>query len=119
MKKIFDHIRDHLNEIAPEIDSDSFAARKLSEWSDIFERLMRNRLLMGSLRYFKLNDSRMPGHTNMIIKMISDRLAIYNETGNKEMLVDIANLCLVEFTHSDHPKCHFRALNTNEKGEKV
>lgn len=80
-----------------------------SEWSPMFEQLMRNRLIMGALRYGKL---RAPGKRsyNRVASMMN-RLRLYDETGNLEFLVDVANLCLCEFEESTHPKKHFHALD--------
>ena len=88
---------------------------KVSEWSPEFERLMRNRLLMGSIRYGKLRAKGKPAYdrTGSIIK----RLERYKETGNKEFLVDCANLCLVEFVECKHPKAHFSAVDGGEHVE--
>ena len=110
MKSVSDHIRAHLLQIAPDVDSDSYAALQVSEWSVEFEQLMRNRLIMGSIRYNKMATPRKPGCTIFHIEIIEQRLKRYKETGNLEMLVDIANLCKVEFVHSDHPDKHFKAV---------
>ena len=76
-----------------------------TEWSDLFEKLMRNRLIMGALRYGLLHAPGKPQY-DRIASMIK-RLRIYEETGNKERLVDVANLCLLEFEECNHPKAHF------------
>src|ERR1035437_4272841 len=85
---------------------------KASEWSPEFETLMRHRLVMGSLRYGKLGAKGKPTYdrTSSIIK----RLESYKETGNKEFLVDCANLCLCEFVECRHPKAHFASIDDGE-----
>src|SRR5208283_5212397 len=60
-----------------------------TEWSPTFERLMRNRLIMGSFRYLRLGDPRKPPYD--CIAGIRKRLDNYEATGNLEMLVDSAN----------------------------
>lgn len=69
-----------------------------------FETLMRNRLIMGALRYGRLHA---PGKgTYNRPGGIVKRLQQYQETGNLECLVDIANLALLEFEEGTHPlKC--------------
>ena len=59
---------------------------------------MRNRLIMGSFRYGRLHGNFKPkfNRVESIIKRIN-----YAETKNKELLVDIANLCLVEYEEGD------------------
>ena len=85
---------------------------KVSEWSKEFEELMRNRLIMGALRYGRIGASGKPKYerTNPMIK----RLNKYAETGNKEFLVDVANLCLLEFVECSHPNEHFDSIDDGE-----
>ena len=111
MMTISEHLRQSLMAKAHKLDSDSYEKMRLTEWSPEFERLMRNRLIIGSMRYMKLKDDRPPGATVLHIGYIKTRLEAYEKTGNREMLVDIANLCLVEFLHSDHPMSHFEAVD--------
>lgn len=93
----------------------TLAELEASEWSTQFERLMRNRLLMGALRYGRINA---PGKTPYLrIPSIQRRVDAYERTGNLELLVDVANLCLLEFVEGQHPLRHFRALD--DTGERV
>ena len=78
-----------------------------SEWSDKFESLMRNRLILGAMRYGKINAPDKPKYNR--IEMIRYRLGKYVETGNTEFLVDCANACMLEFIEGSHPDKHFRA----------
>ena len=82
---------------------------RCTQWSSRFEQLMRNRLIMGGIRYGFINSSIKPQYNR--IDAISDRLSIYYSTGNTEYLVDIANLCLLEFEEGIHPHKHFCQLN--------
>lgn len=78
-----------------------------SEWSPKFERLMRNRLIMGGLRYGLLHA---PGKKQYDrVASVVKRVRLYAETGNLEHLVDCANECLLEFEESHHPLKHFGA----------
>ena len=88
---------------------------KASEWNNEFEELMRNRLIMGALRYGRIGASGKPHYerTNSMIK----RLNKYSETGNKEFLVDVANLCMLEFVECHHPKAHFGSIDDGEHVE--
>jgi len=83
-----------------------------TEWSPEFERLMRNRLLMGAFRYGCLGAS--AKHQYDRVASARRRLDQYEATGNLEHLVDVANLCLVEFEEGDHPRRHFRASDDGE-----
>lgn len=75
-------------------------------WSTEFEQHQRNRFLMGSMRYGPMRK----GKWNLI-KPITDKVYLYETTGNREYLVDIANYCMLAFHHDNHPLGHFSALD--------
>lgn len=108
MKKVSEHIRQHL------LDPKSPEVIEATQWSPEFERLMRNRLMMGFFRFGGLYVNRPKGITEFHIKYIQDKLDQYEKTKNIEMLVDIANLALVEFVTGDNPKRHFKAEDRKE-----
>lgn len=82
------------------------------EWSDQFERLMRNRLMMGALRYGGLRTPSNPGATtDLNVNQMIQRTQRYIETGNAENLVDVANFALAEFVQQRHPKFHFESID--------
>lgn len=72
---------------------------KKTQWSKEFEKLMRNRLILGSMRYGKINakGKRKYNRIGYAIKALKRYLI----KKNKEDLVDIANLCLLEFVEGD------------------
>jgi hypothetical protein len=82
---------------------------KETEWDLKFETLMRNRLIMGRFRYGPF--SKQNRTTDQVIKSIIDRSNKYIETGNDELLVDIANLAMKEFSVGRHPLKHFKAVD--------
>lgn len=84
---------------------------KKTEWSIEFENLMRNRLLMGSIRYGKMGHGSIPKGKPKYdrCESIRKRLSFYEETGNLEWLVDCANMCLLMFEERVHPDAHFDA----------
>lgn len=84
-----------------------------SEWSPEFERLMRNRLLMGALRYGLLEHKRKVGRKWDLIGAVEAKVKKYQETGNTEYLVDLANYALLEFECGHHPTKHFHALDNH------
>jgi hypothetical protein len=43
-----------------------------------------------------------------------NRLHKFKETGNKEFLVDVANLCLIEFEECDHHNKNFKSIDDGE-----
>lgn len=82
---------------------------KATQWIPQFETYMRNRLVMGALRYETFMEKRRH-NTYEIIKSINRRLKLYEETGNQEHLVDCANLLMIEYECPTHPSPHFTAL---------
>ena len=93
----------------------SYEELKKTEWSEEFERLMRNRLIIGALRYGRLGATNKPQYDR--INSMIKRLTKYQETGNKEFLVDVANICLLEFVECNHPNQHFHAIDDGEHTE--
>lgn len=110
MKSVTDCIRDSVLKTAAMLADMSPARLAVTEWSDKFEQLMRNRLIMGALRYGRMIVPRPKGITQYHLDFLRKRLDTYERTGNTEMLVDVANVCLVEFEIGDHPDKHFKAL---------
>lgn len=101
------------NEEANQVSS--YEGLKESEWSEDFEKLMRNRLIIGALRYGRIGAANKPQY-DRVSSMIK-RLSKYQETGNKEFLVDVANICLLEFVECNHPNQHFHAIDDGEHTE--
>jgi len=99
MKTVTEHIRDHLlGKTAGLVDRKKMPTLdqlRQSEWDEEFERLMRNRLLMGAFRYGLLEDPGKGAYDHL--GSIRRRLEMYEADGNLEHLVDAANICLVEF----------------------
>lgn len=86
-----------------------------------FEEYRKNRMLMGYFRYgplvCQIGKARYDN-----IGSIEKRIAQYKEDHNREHLVDIANLAMIEFaTHPDYPFDsvddgeHARALESKSK----
>lgn len=85
----------------------SLSKLRKTEWSHRFERYQRNRLLMGAYRYGLFNDLQKVPYDRC--RGISDRLKLYLDTGNKEYLVDIANLAMLEFEEGVRHTTYFKA----------
>ncbi len=83
-----------------------------TEWSPEFEQLMRNRLIMGAMRYgtMKRNRGKPYDRTGDAVR----RIKRYQESGNDEDLVDAANLLLLEFECGTHPNKHFASVDDGE-----
>jgi hypothetical protein len=88
---------------------------KRTEWSPEFERYMKNRLIIGAFRYGLLSEPDKPNWDRL--KRIEEEVKLYQEDGNDERLIDIANMCLLEFTEGKHPKKHFKASDDGNHTE--
>lgn len=78
------------------------------QWSEDFTDAMRPRMHMG---YFRYGDVRkQTGRYNNVGSAIT-RLKLFQATGNEEHLVDVANLCMVEFMQKNHPNAHFESAD--------
>jgi hypothetical protein len=73
----------------------SLESLKRTEWVPEFEKFMRNRMIMGAMRYGLLSRTDFKGY-NLPFEIIK-RVKIYQENANLEYLVDIANLAMIEF----------------------
>jgi hypothetical protein len=93
--------------VVPSATNASIEELARTEWSPGFERLLRNRLIMGGFRYGLLNDPDKPQY-DRISRARSD-IHDYEVTGNKECLVDTAAMMLLEFEEGVHPLSHFAA----------
>lgn len=68
-----------------------------------FEQYRKNRMIMGYFRYGSLQ-SQIGKAQYDNIGSIAKRLSLYSRDHNREHLVDIANLAMIEFaTHTDYP----------------
>jgi hypothetical protein len=77
-----------------------------------FLRQQFNRLFIGGWRYGLMCQEGKPEYDR--VESIIKRLRMYQETGNKEHLVDCANLCALEYIECKHPKAHFHAVDDGE-----
>ena len=112
MKTVTQHLRDHLLNGAM-----SLKELQKSEWSYLFEQLMRNRLVMGAYRYGRLGHPGKPDYDR--VGYMQRCIRQYDRTGNLECLVDVANLALVEFVEGKHPVRHFEAVDDEDHSEEV
>ncbi len=87
----------------------------MTQWSKPFEKLMRARLAMGAMRYGPIGEGDKSKYDRP--GTILRKAERYKETGNDELLVDIANMALLEFVEGQHPKKHFKAAD--DKGHQI
>ena len=97
----------------------SIADLRKSQMSKKFIELMENRMVMGTFRYGKWQDNKKNGIKYDRVGSIRKRLDKFEETGNTEYLVDIANLAMIEYEISDHPKKHFLSIDDGLHTDKI
>jgi hypothetical protein len=101
-----------LKELPETEDLPDYRILRESEWCNEFERLMRNRLVMGAFRYGRNFENRSPDKPQYDrVGSIKRRCDLYIKTGNTEHLVDIANLAMMEFGEGQHPNRHFSSVD--------
>jgi hypothetical protein len=103
----------------------------VNNWSSNFERYMRlipfmvnedvllyqkRRLLFGMARYGKFGDKEKALKQDRRT-YISDKFINYLKTSNKENLVDIANVCLLQFEENPYPNCSIRKLEIHKNNQ--
>lgn len=104
MKTVTQHIRDRL------LRGFDFQEMRRTQWSDEFVSYMRNRMIMGYYRYGSIRDPKVPARDH--VASMQERLQLYLDTGNQEYLVDVANICLVEFVRKcNRPDAFFRSVD--------
>lgn len=77
-----------------------------TEWNPLFEQYMRNRLIMGAIRYETFRE-KMRGNKYNCLEYIRRKCDEYEDKGNLECLVDQANVSMIEFSSPHHPFAHF------------
>lgn len=97
--------------------TESLEDLRATEWSAEFEHLMRNRLLLGRFRYGRMDDPT-KGDYDHVTNAI-ERLEAFRRTGNLEHLVDVANLCLIEFVCGTHPNRHLASGDDAPEGQRL
>jgi len=85
-----------------------------TQWDTFFEQAMRNRLVMGGLRYGDIRDQNNWDYTGYLLF----KLGMYKKTGNTEFLVDVANLALLEFKNGRHSNKHWSPVDTDKHNVK-
>jgi len=102
----------NMAEVNTAIKTATYDELEKTEWSNNFEQLMRNRLMLGAFRYGRLSPQNQPKYNR--VESIKRRVDLYSETGNLEYLVDAANFAMVEFIEGKHPLRHMAAVDDGE-----
>ena len=83
----------------------------MSEFSFPFVQGMANRMAVSFHKYGAVADAY--PHRMDAVASIAQRVAKYQETGNTEWLMDVANYAMIEYLHPRHPDAHFSATDSD------
>lgn len=117
MKTVFEHLRKHLCSWEEDTTNRLPPLDKLTatQWSAEFETYMRNRLIMGAFRYGMFGAEGKPHYDHM--KAIRKKTELFEQTGNLELLVDIANYAMCEYREGIHPLRHWGPTDDTDHAE--
>jgi hypothetical protein len=118
MPRVSDLIRASCLKDVPRKMPDMETLRR-TEWSKEFEELCKNRMIMGSFRYERMEEKKKKTSRYDYIGDAVKRLNKYQATGNAEYLVDVANLCMLEFLFGEHKQKHFSSSDDGEHCQKI
>lgn len=82
------------------------------DYSEDFDAKRKNRILVSHHKYGWMSDT-YPDLAQAVISLRA-RLELYEQDGNLEHLVDVANFAMIEFMYPSHPNAHFRATDSGE-----
>lgn len=83
-----------------------------SEFSVRFVQGMADRMAMSYYKYGRVAEA-YPRKVDAI-GSLKIRLEKYEQTGNTEFLMDLANFAMIEFMHPRHEKAHYKATDSSE-----
>jgi len=88
-----------------------------TQWCPLFEKLMRNRLIMGAFRYGLMSEQDFS--TYDLVEECKKRLDLFVKDGNLEHLVDAANMLLLRFFWGNKNKEKFEAIDDGVHSTKL
>jgi hypothetical protein len=81
-----------------------------TEFSERFAQGMADRMAVSFCKYGAVRDA-YPSRVDAIASL-KKRLDKYEQDGNTEWLMDVANFAMIEFMHPRHPEAHFEATDS-------
>lgn len=88
-----------------------------TEFSEDFTTGMKNRMLVSFHKYGPVKQ----GYPHRVdaIESLRLRLQKYQETGNTEYLMDVANFAMIEFMLPRHPNAYFKAEDSDKSPGRI
>jgi hypothetical protein len=115
VRTVTEHLRAHALEEVGIVDMNrmpDFDELWECGWLKEFELMQRRRMVLGQLRY-GINYCYGKRQYDRV-GAIARKIEAYRENGNLELLVDVANLCMLEFGEGNHPNRHFGATDDED-----
>lgn len=82
------------------------------QFNESFVHGMRLRMATSFYKYGRMRDA--AGHGVDLVECLKQRMALYEETGNTEHLMDVANFAMIEFSAPSKEGAHYRATDSDE-----
>lgn len=88
-----------------------------TEFCEPFVQGMADRMAVSYCKYGAVAEA-YPSRVDAIASL-KKRLERYEQDGNTEWLVDVANFAMIEFAHPRHPAAHFAATDSDKSPGRV
>ncbi len=85
-----------------------------TEYSERFDEIRKNMMATSYYKYGSVKENYFKFKSLDAIGNLEERLKKYKETGNTELLADIANYAMIEFMYPQHEKAHYRPTDSGE-----
>ena len=82
-----------------------------TEYSEDFDKKRQDAMCMSFFKYGPVADNYKKFGCINAVGSLEKRLGKFKETGNKEMLVDVANFAMIEYMYSQHPDAHYQGTD--------
>ena len=82
------------------------------DYSTEFDTLRQNSMLQSHYKYGHISEN-YPALADAF-GSLKKRVELYEQTGNADWLIDIANFAMIEFMHPAHKDYHFRRTGSDE-----
>lgn len=84
-----------------------------TEYSEKFDELRKKAMVTSYYKYGSLKKN-VCGKLTQTMPSLQKRVDLYNQTGNTELLVDIANMAMIEFMYPQHPQAHYEPMDSDK-----
>lgn len=83
-----------------------------TEYSETFDELRKKAMVTSYYKYGPLKKNYKEYSCMDAVANLKKRLEAYEQTGNTEFLVDVANFAMIEFMMPQHEKAHYKPTDS-------